>query len=263
MTLGTIDGTVFEDAGQGAPVVLIHGLGLNRGMWTRYPEALSGAYRVVTYDILGHGETVKPPGPYSLGRFTDQLLALLDHLEVERAALIGFSFGGMINRAFAIDHADRTAALGILCTAHDRTDAQRAAVLDRVEQARQSGPSATVDAALERWFTKPYAAAHPEALEQIRRWIMANDPDVYPLIYEVMATCDADLVEPAESINCPTLIAACDGDLGNSPEMAKAMGEDIPGARVEIVEGLKHMGLYERPDLFLDLLKPFLAESLG
>ena len=263
MTRGNIDGTVFEDIGQGAPVVLIHGLGLNRGMWSRYTEALSATYRVVTYDILGHGETAKLPGPYSIGRFTGQLLGLLNHLEIERAALVGFSFGGMINRAFAIDHAERTAALGILCTAHDRTDAQRAAVLDRVEQARRSGPAATVDAALDRWFTEPYAAAHPDVLEQIRRWIMANDPEVYPHIYEVMATCDADLVEPAKSISCPTLIAACDGDLGNSPEMAQAMGEGIPGARVEIVEGLKHMGLYERPDLFLGLLEPFLAESLG
>ena len=263
MTQGTFDGTVFDDVGQGAPVVLIHGLGLHRGMWNRYPEALSSNFRVVTYDILGHGETVKPPGPYSIGRFTDQLLGLLDHLEIERAGLVGFSFGGMINRAFAIAHPDRTSALGILCTAHDRTDAQRAAVLDRVEQARRSGPAATVGAALERWFTEPYAAAHPEVLEQIRRWIMANDPDVYPHIYEVMATCDADLVEPAASIRCPALIAACDGDLGNSPEMAKAMGEGIPGARVETVQGLKHMGLYERPDVFLALLEPFLAESLG
>ncbi|MGI9413796.1 MAG: alpha/beta fold hydrolase [Hyphomicrobiales bacterium] len=263
MTQGSFDGTVFETRGEGPPVVLIHGLGLHRGMWDRYADALSARFHVVSYDILGHGETARPPGPYSMARFTDQLLGLLDHLEVERAGLVGFSFGGMINRAFAIAHPDRVAALGILCTAHDRTAEQRAAVLQRVEQARRSGPGATVDAALERWFTEPYAAEHPEVLDQVRRWIMANDRDVYPHIYKVMATCDADLIVPAASIRCPTLIAACDGDLGNSPEMARAMGQGIAGARVEIVEGLKHMGLYERPEVFLALLEPFLAESLG
>lgn len=260
MSKATPDGTVYELHGSGPAVVLIHGLGLNRHMWAPYVEALAPRYTVVTYDLLGHGDSVKQASPYRMAQFVEQIETLRRHVGLDRIALAGFSFGGIINRAYALAHAGHCSALIVLASYHDRTEAQRDAVLARVEQARQAGPAATVDAALARWFTEDYSKAHPEALRQVRDWVTANDTDVYPHLYHLMATCDADLVEEVRDITCPALIVASEKDPGNTPAMAEALAKVMPNARVEVVEGLRHMGLYEEPGTFLALMEPFLAE---
>lgn len=262
-TEGRVGDTVYEVAGAGPPVVLVHGLGMTRAMWDGQWPALAGRYRVLRYDLLGHGESDKPRDGYSLARFADQAARLMDGLGIERAALVGFSLGGMIGRAFALAHPERTAALAILNSAHDRTAEERAAVLLRVEQAAKEGPSATVDAALERWFSAGYGAGHREVLARVRGWILANDPEVYPLIYRVLAEGDQELAEAIAAIRCPTLVMTGGEDAGNSPDMARRMAALIPGARAEIVPGLRHMGLYENPEAFNGPLLGFLDEAFG
>ncbi|MEE8228040.1 MAG: alpha/beta fold hydrolase [Kiloniellales bacterium] len=262
MTDGQIGGTAFEAAGDGPPAVLVHGLGMARPMWDWQWEALARRFRVVRYDLLGHGDSAKPKGPYSLALFTEQLEALLDGLDFAACGLVGFSLGGMIVRAFALAHPERVSALAILNSAHDRTDAERAAVLVRVEQAARLGPRVTVEAALERWFTEDYAARHPDVLARVQRWILANDPEVYPAIYRVLAEGDAELAQAIAAIRCPTLVLTGGEDHGNSPDMARRMAALIPGARAEIIPGLKHMGLAEDPAAFNSILVPFLEEAL-
>ena len=262
-TEGRVGDTVYEVAGAGPPVVLVHGLGMTRAMWDGQWPALAGRYRVLRYDLLGHGESDKPRDGYSLARFADQAARLMDGLGIERAALVGFSLGGMIGRAFALAHPERTAALAILNSAHDRTAEERAAVLLRVEQAAKEGPSATVDAALERWFSAGYGAGHREVLARVRGWILANDPEVYPLIYRVLAEGDAELAQAIAQIRCPTLVMTGGEDAGNSPVMARRMAALIPSARAEIVPGLRHMGLYEDPEAFNGPLLDFLDEAIG
>ena len=260
---GSVDGTVFESAGEGPPVVLVHGLGMTREMWDWQWPALTGRFQTVRYDLLGHGASDKPRETYSLTRFADQAAAVMDGLGIDRAALVGFSLGGMIVRAFALAHPERVTALAILNSAHDRTEEERAAILMRVEQAAREGPRATLEAALERWFTPGYGADHPEVLARVRRWILANDREVYPLIYRVLAEGDSELAEAVAAIRSPTLVMTGGEDHGNSPGMARRMAEMIPGARCEIVPGLRHMGLAEDPEAFNRPLLDFLKEALG
>ena len=260
---GSVDGTVFESAGEGPPVVLVHGLGMTREMWDWQWPALTGRFQTVRYDLLGHGASDKPRETYSLTRFADQIAAVMDGLGIDRAALVGFSLGGMIVRAFALAHPERVTALAILNSAHGRTEEERAAVLMRVEQAAREGPRATLEAALERWFTPGYGADHPEVLARVRRWILANDREVYPLIYRVLAEGDSELAEAVAAIRSPTLVMTGGEDHGNSPGMARRMAEMIPGARCEIVPGLRHMGLAEDPEAFNRPLLDFLKEALG
>lgn len=264
MSGGRIAGTTYEVQGEGPSVLLVHGLGLNRRMWDWYVDAFAGAgYRAVTYDLLGHGESDKPAGAYRMEQFTDQIEELCAHLGLGPVAIAGFSLGGMINRAMALARPDRVKALAIVNSYHDRTEAQRQAVLERVAQAQTAGPGATVAAALERWFTADFAEAHPDVLQQVHDWVVANDPDVYPHVYRLMATCDADYVSCISGIACPTLIIASEEDPGNTPAMAHAMGSRIPGARVEVVPGLRHMGLAERPEHYFGLIEPFFARCFS
>jgi pimeloyl-ACP methyl ester carboxylesterase len=254
--------TAYDLEGSGPTVALIHGLGLNRAMWQWQLPALVPHFQVLTYDLLGHGESANPVGVPDLTMFSEQLVRLMDRLRVARAAVVGFSLGGMIARRLALDHPDRLSAMAILHSAHDRTPAEREAILKRVRQTEGSGPSSTADAALERWFTADFRVANPAVMKLVREWIMANDPAVYPEIYRVLAEGDAEIAQGVDRIACPTLVMTGEKDFGNSPEMAERMTTLIPDARVVILPGLRHMALAEAPLLFNEPLVSFLQNAL-
>ena len=260
-----VGGTCHSVSGAGPWLVLVHGLGLNRAMWQWQLPALEAHYRVLCYDLLGHGDSNKPAGDYSMDMMLDQLATLMDNLHIERCALLGFSLGGLIVQAFTLAYPERVAALGILHAAHGRSDEQRQAILLRVEQARRDGPAATVDAALERWFSAGFANAHPEVLRQVKRWVIANDVQVYPALYQLLAVADVGLEESIRAIDCPTLVLTGELDHGNSPAMSRAITERIAGARLEILPALRHMAMAESPNTVNPLLLDFLqgAESAG
>ena len=255
--------TAWDRRGNGPSVALIHGFGLNRAMWQWQLPALTPHFTVLTYDLLGHGESVAPEGRPDLAMFSGQLLRLMDRLGIERLAVVGFSLGGMIARRFALDHPDRLSALAILNSAHDRTSAEREAVRQRVRHTREHGPAANVDSALERWFTPAFRAANPELIALIRRWIASNDPVVFPRIYRVLAEDDAEIVEGIERIDCPTLVMTGEDDPGNTPAMSQAMAALIPGARLVILPGLRHMALAESPAAVSAPLCTFLLDAVG
>ena len=260
------DGTVYEIEGtadgDGPAVVLIHGMGLTRAMWDWQMPPLAARFRVIRYDLLGHGDSPARPGRIEMADLVAQLCSLLDHLAVARAALVGFSLGGLIVRATALAHPDRTAAIAILNSAHDRSDAERAGMRERLETARRDGPAATIDAALERWFTAGFAAAHPDVLDRVRAWMASNDPAAYAEIYRVLAESDADLATAIAAIRCPALVLACEEDHGNSPDMARRMAALMPNAEVAIVPRLKHMALAEDPEAVSGPLVRFLEGAL-
>ena len=232
-------------------------------MWQWQLPALVAHFHVLTYDLLGHGESAKPAGVPDLTMFSEQLLRLMDRCGIERAAVAGFSLGGMIVRRFALDHPDRVSAVAILHSAHDRTPSEREAVLERVRQAEGSGPSSTADAALERWFTAGFRAANPAVMTLIRDWIMSNDAAVYPGIYRVLAEGDGEIARDIHRIRSPTLVMTGEQDSGNSPEMAKKMAARIAGSREVILPGLRHMALAESPRAFNEPLLAFLRDALS
>ena len=258
---GTVE-TAWNRQGEGPPVVLIHGFGLNRAIWQWQLPALTPHFSVLTYDLLGHGESAPPAGTPDLAMFAGQLLRLMDGRGIERAAVVGFSLGGMIARRFALDHPDRLSALAILHSPHDRSPAEREAVRARVRQTEEHGPVANVEPALERWFTRRFRAEAPEAITLVRTWITSNDPAVYTQIYQVLAEGDAEISEGLERIACPTLVMTGSDDPGNTPAMAEAMARLIPGARLAILPGLRHMALAEAPAAVGRPLLAFLREAL-
>jgi pimeloyl-ACP methyl ester carboxylesterase len=255
-------GSFYSIAGQGFPLVLLHGVGMTHEMWDRQVEGLSRRFRVVTYDLLGHGQSPKPRGPYPFADFVSQLRELSDHIGLERFGLAGFSFGGMVARAAAIAMPERIAALAVLNSPHARTDAERADIRKRLEQVRESGPAATVDVALQRWFTPEHAANHPEDLALVRRWVLANDKDGYASAYERLVEGDAELAEPIRKIACPSLFMSCEHDYGNSPAMVEKMAGLVRNARLVIVPRLRHMGLFEDPTPFNAALLDFFGATL-
>lgn len=262
----SIDGTAFERLGSAdaPPVVLVHGLGLNRACWqSTIPALLDAGYQVIAYDLLGHGQSDAPLEPPNLTVFSRQLLTLLDQLGIASAAIIGFSLGGMIARRFAQDYPDRTAAIAILHSPHQRTPEARQMILARVVQARNEGPACTVDAALERWFTKLFRVANPDMMALVRSWVLGNDPAIYHQIYQVLADGVDEITAPNPPLTCPALVLTGDEDHGNGPQMARAIAAEIAGAELHILKGLRHMALAEQPDAVNQPLVAFLANVLS
>jgi pimeloyl-ACP methyl ester carboxylesterase len=259
---GKIDGTAYEIAGQGPAVLLVHGLGMNRAMWQWQLPALVDDFTVVTYDLLGHGESKAPPEDLTLTHLSEQLYSLCEALEFETCGVAGFSLGGMIARRFALDHPDKLEALAILNSAHDRTPEERTAILRRVAQAAETGPTATVGAALARWFTEKFRESHGDVMDLVQNWILANDPAVYPRVYRVLAEGDEEIASTITKITWPTLVMTAEEDYGNSADMARRMAALIPNSELVILPGLRHMALAEDPAAFNAPLVDFFEKTL-
>lgn len=258
---GNYAGTHYRLAGAGPPVLLIHGVGVDLAMWDSQAAFLARHRTVVRYDMLGHGDSPGSPGQRSLGDFVEQIVTLFDHLRLPRAAIVGFSMGGMIAQALAVSYPDRVERLAILSAVYARAPEQRAAVLARLRQVEVSGPAANVEFALKRWFTPAFAAVHPAVIEAVRRRVVTNDHQGYLNAYRIFATADADLIEPLRTIRCPTLVATGELDPNSTPDMARRMAATIPGAHAVILPGLPHMAPIEGAAAVNNLLHEFMASA--
>jgi pimeloyl-ACP methyl ester carboxylesterase len=255
-------GTAYDLIGpKGAPVVvLIHGLGLTRqSNFATIAPVLAERFRVLSYDLCGHGETALPKAEPSLRVLSEQLIALMDELGIERAALVGFSLGGMINRRLAMDHPARVWALGVLSSPHERGDAAQKLAETQARDAGAGGPGATVDAALKRWLTPEFHRDHPDQVAQLRATVMANHPENYAAHRRVLAEGVVELIRPDPPIEKPALIMTCAYDSGSTPDMSRAIASEIKGSEVIIVPDLQHLGLIENPDAITGPLMDFLT----
>ena len=219
MPLRTTAGTAYDETGPvDAPTaVFLHGLGLDRHLWDGLTPHFADAYRVVRYDLTGHGDTPAPAGDLSLASFADQLLELLDHLGVGRAALVGFSLGGMINRRFALDYPDRTGPLVVLNSPHERDPEAQRLVEERATAVAGGGIGATIDSTLERWFTPGFRNQHPDTVARVRDTVLANDLDPYTRTRWVLAAGVPELVRPDPPITRPARRARLGQHPGHGP----------------------------------------------
>jgi (E)-2-((N-methylformamido)methylene)succinate hydrolase len=251
-------GTSYLATGQGQPVVLIHGVGLNKEMWRGQVVGLATNYRVITYDMLGHGASPRPAAGTPLLGYADQLLELLDHLQLPQATVIGFSMGGLVARAFALHYPERLQGLVVLNSVFNRSAEQRAGVIARTAQAAEHGPDANAEAALSRWFSREYQAANPAQIAALRETLAGNDPQGYLTTYELFATQDMYRADDLKGLRAPTLVATGELDPGSTPEMARQLADRIPGATVAVLAEQRHMMPVESPRLVNQLLLGFL-----
>lgn len=257
------NGTHYELSGirQNPPLVLIHGLGLRLSLWRDCISVLAENYFIINYDLFGHGASQPPPTVPSLVLFSEQLKDLLDEIEVESASIIGFSLGGMINRRFAMDYPHRVQSLIILNSPHKRDPDEQALIEERVRKSAKGGPAATLDTTLKRWFTAEFLSSQPNEIERIRKWVLSNDPTIYAQCRFVLAAGVKELIQPNPPISKPTLVATCENDSGSTPEMTYSIASEIKDAKSAILPELQHLGLIERPDLFLSLIQDFLEQN--
>ena len=265
MSNATSGGTSFLLSGDSErpAVILIHGLGLNQHMWQYQVEVLKENYFVISYDLFGHGESKTLNSEPSLSIFSRQLKDLLKFLKLERVAVIGFSVGGMIARHFAQLYPTSLTALAILNSPHLRSEQAQVDVYNRWVQVSEAGPIATVDAAIERWFTPAYRKNSPDMIEVVRNWILQNNKKTYSRNYRVLVDGVSEIIGKKSNILCPTLVVTANEDFGNGPKMGIAIANEFPNSKLIVLEGLRHMALFESPDKMNICLKTFLKEHIG
>ena len=246
------DGTAYRLDGpeDGPPLVLIHGLGLSSSLWQAHLPSLCARYRVLNYDLYGHGQSRPAERPLNLSVFADQIAGLLDETVMGPAHLLGFSIGGMINRRVAMDYPDLVRSLVILNSPHDRGAQMQREVEARARQALDQGAEATLQAALERWFTPEFLASNAQTPRQVASWRMQADRASYGQSAWVLAHGVRELIRPAPPLMHASLVMTCAEDVGSTPQMSWDIAAEIPGAECQIIPQLKHLGLLEVPEAF-------------
>lgn len=258
-----VDGVSFHyvEQGEGSPVILVHGVGSRLQSWDGVLQNMDSGRRYVRCDLRGHGGSARTPGPYTLEQMAGDVMALADHLGLERFALVGFSLGGLIAQRIALDHSDRLSALALISTVAGRSPEERQRVLARRDTLRAEGPLVHLVNSVERWFTPEFIAANPEIVERRRKDAMLNDPDCYLAAYDVLA--GYDLVDELDAIRVPSLVMTGEKDIGSSERMARVMGARIARSELVILPRLRHSILLEAPGLVASHLERFLAEHEG
>lgn len=256
-------GTAYELYGdrQKPAIALIHGLGLTCHTWDDYIQDLADDYFIIAYDLLGHGQSALPKTETNLSLLAVQLYELLTYLEIERAHLLGFSLGGMINRRFAMDYPDKVASLIILNSPHERGTALQQKVEAQAKASADQGVEGVLEAALERWFTPSFRLQEPDKVNWVRQTLLNNHQGNYAAHRYVLAAGVTELIHPEPAITNPCLIITCENDSGSTPAMSKAIHKEITESQLYIIPGLQHLGLLEIPEAFLTLIKPFLKEQ--
>ena len=247
MTSRTIRALSFNlrRSGQGQPLVLVHGVGADLESWDGVVEALGPGYDVLRYDQRGHGLSSKPPGPYCLDDFVEDLHGLLRAEDIARAHLAGFSLGGLVAQAFALAHPDCVDKLVLISTVAGRTEQERERVLARAAKLAEQGAGAHLSDAVDRWFTAEFIAARPDVLAWRRAKSEQNDPASYAAAYRVLA--ESDLADKLHGISAPTLVMTGEGDIASTPRMARLIAERVPRSACVILPKLKHSVLLEAP----------------
>ncbi len=256
----------YEVAGTGKCLVLIHGMGDNLGAWYNQVPVFSRRYRVVTYDVRGHGQTEAPEGEYSMDVWMEDLHGLLAALDISKAYVLGYSMGGMIALNLALRYPEMVEALILANSGGARPPAmsegemreameRRRVMTERVEK---EGLGATIDESTAMMFSPGFPERNREAYERYKAVRLRNDPQNYLRLMRSMGTMFRGAPPDLGQVRCPTLIIGGEFDGLMGAEGAKATQQAIAGSQLRIMP-TGHASAIEQPEEFNRAVVDFLT----
>jgi pimeloyl-ACP methyl ester carboxylesterase len=249
--------SAYSIAGEGPPVLLVHGVGARGQVWDKVVQRLAPHYRCISYDLRGHGGSDGADQPFGLDQFVADLEALRALLDIEKAHIVGHSLGGMIAPAYAHAYPSHARSLSLVSTAAFRSPEAFANLAAFVKRIDAGGPPAVLGTLLDRWFTDRFRQEHADVVAARREQVLQLDSRVYRETYNVFAT--AETGQWLADIKVPTLVMTGEFDMGCGPALNRKMAETIPQAVLKILPGLRHSILVEAPDTVADALLAFLG----
>ena len=242
---------------QPLPIVLLHGVGLDRTMWEPLRAELARITdrTVVALDLPGHGDRPPLSNPATLTELAEDVAARLPG----PAHLVGFSLGALIAQHLARHRPELVATLTSVSSVCRRTPEEAASVQRRLDSARADFP-ASVEASIHRWYPAG-STVDQDTVAGTRTTLLANSVESYLHAYEVFATADAEIGAELGRITAPTLAVTGELDPGSTPEMTARLATAVPGAQAVVVPGARHMLPVEQPGELARTIHYFIEES--
>ena len=253
LAVRSADGTplhVHVDAGPHADaptVVLAHSLGCTLAMWDPQVQALTAKFRVVRYDLRGHGRSGAPDADYTLAQMGTDALAVIDATTAGAPVhFMGLSLGGMVGMWLGIHHSKRVRRLVLANTTPHIP--LRDMFNQRMQTARAGGMGGIAGPTLDRWLGAVFKSGHPAQRDALVATMAAMSPQGYAGCCAVLR--DADQRGDIARIKVPTLVIAGVDDPATSPALAQQMAQLITGAQVVFIPGAAHLSNLENPAAF-------------
>lgn len=247
----------YEEAGHGPAIVLAHGGGGDASQWRHQVPAFAACHRVIAFDARGHGQS-GTAGYYGMEAFAGDLAGLLARLEVERAALVGATLGGVAVLEFALAHPEVATAVVLVSTAPDATDEMRARFEASAAVVESGDLAAFAEGFVSFIFSADYVAAHGAEVDDFRERLQRIDPAGYAGAIRALGN-RPDLTPRLGRLRAPALVVtgALDPIPTSAPGATQLVGA-IPRARGVILPEAAHLPHIEQPEAFNRLVLDFL-----
>ena len=253
----------WERRGGGDPLVLVHGLGYARWGWEPVVDGLAERFQVILLDNRGIGESDVPPGPYTTADMADDVVGVMDEAGIERAHVLGTSLGGMVAQELALTHPERVDRLVLACTTPGGAGAfpLPEGTLRLIAEAPSLEPAVALRRFVENALAPATVEERPELVERILAHRLAAPPDPAGWAAQAAAGMTFDRFADIGRIAAPTLVQHGTEDRVVDVRNADLLGELLPHARVELVEGAGHLYFWEQPERVVASVTAFLEAA--
>jgi 3-oxoadipate enol-lactonase len=247
--------TVLDGPADAPVLVLGPSLGTTLGLFDAQVAALAETYRIVRFDLPGHGGSPAPAGPYTIAGMASDVLAAMEKHGIGRFHYVGVSIGGAIGLRLALDHGDRLLSLAVCASAARFADPPSWPV--RAATVRAEGTEAMVASRAGTWYTQAFALAYPREEARLLDMLRTTTREGYAGCCEAIGTYDVR--DRLGEITVPTLAVAGEADPATTPEMMREITDAVGEARLVVVPEAAHLLNAERPEV----VNPALAEHLA
>ena len=243
----------------GAPVVVLNnGIMMTTASWIRQVPAFARQYRVLSYDMRGQGQSAHPDGPYSMALHADDLAAVMTALDVDRAHLLGISYGGEVCQAFALRHHARVASLVLADTVSEVGPELRLAVGSWRRAAEMADAELLFDLTVPWNFSPAFIASNPALLDQARQ--RYRELDFAALTRLVDAFQGVAFTGELPRVAVPACVIVGEDDRLKGPTYARLIRDALPSAELHVIRGAAHAACWEKPEEFNTIVLGFLAK---
>lgn len=257
----------YEITGEGPPLVLITGLGFGIWSWYRQIPALSEQHTVIALDNRGIGRSSAPPGPFSIADMAEDVAALIRHLGAHhglggRAHVLGLSMGGFVAQELVLAHPELVDRLILACTSAGRgysVPASSATVATIMAEVDAGFADDILARGAHLRFSDRFTQEHPEALAELIERRRDKLPPRELWDRQVAAAMGFSTGERLSSVRAPTLVITGDDDPIVPPANADILAQGIPGARLCVIPGGRHLFFIEFAERFNREVVTFLA----
>lgn len=234
-------------------ILFLHSLGCDLSMWDAQADALSDNFRIVRFDMRGHGTSGHTLGEYTLVRLARDALQVLDAVGARRAYFCGISLGGIVAQWLGVHASDKVRKLILANTAAKIGVSE--AWQERCAQVMGHGLQAIVDIVLQRFFSEEFRFASPRVVESYRHILLQTNPHGYAGCCAVLR--DADLRSSLFRISAPTLTIGGTLDISTPLADITTMTNGIANARLIVLESA-HLSNVEKPTIFTQVVRQHL-----